>query len=381
MIPPRAEKNDPRWYDLLEWPEHRRLLLLHVNGIAFFAFCALLHPFGGSTLERLPYVSAAGLRLFSIVSAAIAGVWLGIGIASLFEMPRATRYLTFATFQITALGYSFIAYMVGPFTTPILLFYLLFVAGLVLFPVRPVVAALITATLFIVAATILEEIDILPSAPMFVGRKLESGRLSPTWLAIAGGIAALFLFNVMASITYMLQRWRAREERFRQASITDELTGLHSRRHLFDLYEQTFALAQRHRKPLSVVMIDVDHFKAVNDEHGHLVGDSTLRHIANILRHQLRRTDICGRYGGEEFAVVLPETDTEGARTFAERCRVAVAESSLPLSGGRMLAVTLSLGFSSATPALTESSQDLLRRADDAMYLAKRNGRNRVEEA
>lgn len=380
MIPPQAEKAAPRWYDLLEWPERRRLLLVHVNGIAFFVFCALLGLLGGTTLEQLPYISPAGLALYAKVSVGIAAVWSAVAVLSLFELPRATRTLTFVTFQLTALGYSFTAYMVGPFTTPILLFYLLFVAGLVLFPPRPVIAALASATVAITAATLLEEYGLIPHAPIFVARKLEAGRLSLAWLVIAGGISALFLFNVMASISYMLQRWRAREERFRQASITDELTSLYNRRHLLELYERTFALARRHQKPISLVMLDVDHFKSINDKYGHLAGDVALRQVASILRAQLRRTDICGRYGGEEFAIVLPETDLAGARRFAERCREAVAESEVEIAPDTSITLTISLGVASWQLASSEDAEGLLRRADDAVYVAKRNGRNRVEE-
>lgn len=162
-----------------------------------------------------------------------------------------------------------------------------------------------------------------------------------------------------------------------QLAITDSLTGLHNRHHFFELAEHEFQRARRYGRALSVIMLDIDHFKQVNDTYSHAVGDQVLRVVAERCRESLRDIDFMGRYGGEEFAVLLPESDTEGARNAAERLRRCVAESPVETARGR-LSVTISLGVVTIAVGFLDLVA-LLDRADAAMYAAKKAGRNRVE--
>jgi diguanylate cyclase (GGDEF)-like protein len=155
----------------------------------------------------------------------------------------------------------------------------------------------------------------------------------------------------------------------------DPLTQLSNRRVLTDRIENEFARSRRYRRPLTCMLVDVDHFKAVNDTHGHLVGDEVLAHLGRALAKSIRATDLAGRYGGEEFLVIAPETADKGAVTLAERIRETVAtgareSSSLP-------AVTVSIGVAT-TELGVGSAQELIGRADKALYAAKDAGRNRV---
>jgi diguanylate cyclase (GGDEF)-like protein/PAS domain S-box-containing protein len=159
-------------------------------------------------------------------------------------------------------------------------------------------------------------------------------------------------------------------------AITDELTSLNNRRHFFALGETEFNRSLRFERPLSAIMIDVDHFKLVNDTYGHHAGDIVLREIATRCLHKTRSIDIVGRYGGEEFAVLLPETKKEDAMCLAERLRICMDNESI-LIDDKHLHITISLGvatLSSHTPNL----ERLLKQADDALLEAKRSGRNRV---
>jgi two-component system, cell cycle response regulator len=156
----------------------------------------------------------------------------------------------------------------------------------------------------------------------------------------------------------------------------DPLTELANRRALMDGLEREFARASRHGRSLSVCMLDIDHFKSVNDNHGHAVGDRVLVETAKTLTRQLRVHDLVGRYGGEEFVVVLGDTDLAGARILAERLRGAVAAMEIEIEGVR-LPITASFGVSERQPDETEIDV-LLRRADGALYEAKHRGRNRV---
>ena len=172
-----------------------------------------------------------------------------------------------------------------------------------------------------------------------------------------------------------LQKALAREK---QLSHTDALTGINNRRTLFELAEREFDIATRYRQPLSVMMFDIDHFKGVNDMFGHAAGDLILKRVTQIACAELRSADVIGRYGGEEFVIVLPVTDAQQAYPVAERIRVGVAALRVPIPKGDS-AVTLSIGIAEIiiTPQ-DESVEDVIHRADEAMYAAKRAGRNRT---
>jgi diguanylate cyclase (GGDEF)-like protein len=167
------------------------------------------------------------------------------------------------------------------------------------------------------------------------------------------------------------QLFQAQEE----TALTDELTKLPNRRALAQRFLQETQRARRHHAGLSFLMVDIDHFKQVNDGHGHLNGDAVLAELAAILSNGLRESDICARYGGEEFALILPETTESGARVLAERLRAKVASATFP--GG--LKVTISVGIAASDdPALFTQ---LIDRADQALYQAKQGGRNQVRVA
>jgi diguanylate cyclase (GGDEF)-like protein len=159
-------------------------------------------------------------------------------------------------------------------------------------------------------------------------------------------------------------------------SQTDDLTLLYNRRYLDDVLPREIDRARRYGHPLSLMMIDLDHFKEINDRHGHAVGDEILRGMGDRLRAFSRYADVSARWGGEEFLVLLIETDEDKARQVAERLRQGIGELGHETSAGP-LTVTLSIGVAALGTGDTASS--MLRRADEALYRAKRGGRNRVE--
>jgi diguanylate cyclase (GGDEF)-like protein len=159
-------------------------------------------------------------------------------------------------------------------------------------------------------------------------------------------------------------------------AITDPLTGLHNRRSFHHLLEQQLAHSRDEGTPLGMLMLDLDHFKAVNDEHGHPVGDVTLQAVARLLTERLGQGDVAARLGGEEFGVLLPGEDNRAAGSTAERLRVAIATGRVECAGAT-IAMTASIGVVSC-PEHGQTVDALIRRADDALYEAKRTGRNRV---
>lgn len=165
-------------------------------------------------------------------------------------------------------------------------------------------------------------------------------------------------------------------ETLRLRAMVDALTGVWNRGAVFDLAHRELSRARRTGTALSLVMLDLDHFKQVNDQHGHLVGDEVLKEVCRRLRACIRSYDAIGRYGGEEFLVVFPDTDANISGALAERLRRAVAERPLTV-GDLELDLTISLGLTSTQPS-DEEFETVLQRADDALYQAKREGRNRV---
>ncbi len=165
-------------------------------------------------------------------------------------------------------------------------------------------------------------------------------------------------------------------EEIYQLATHDSLTGLMNRRHFSELLDAEGARGTRRRPRAVLAILDVDHFKTINDRHGHLEGDGVLRQLADILRRLVRVGDLLARIGGEEFAVLMPDTDVEQARAFAERVRQTI-ESSEFSPGGDARQVTVSIGLAAMAEDRLQRSE-LMRAADRALYAAKEGGRNRV---
>jgi diguanylate cyclase (GGDEF)-like protein len=216
------------------------------------------------------------------------------------------------------------------------------------------------------------EVNMGGSDPQFF--ELRTWPLSPmSFNAAPKSVARAVIF---ADVT---ARVRLREELRRRAE-TDALTGIANRRRFHHALEIECARFTRGHAPLSLLMIDLDLFKAVNDKFGHPAGDVVLKSVAELLVWMLRKTDLPARYGGEEFAVLLPETPLEGARVIAERIRAAVCKEPVMVEGEK-IAISVSVGAASHSNALEVKPEILLKKADAALYRAKQAGRNRVESA
>ncbi|MDF1583526.1 MAG: diguanylate cyclase [Methyloprofundus sp.] len=174
----------------------------------------------------------------------------------------------------------------------------------------------------------------------------------------------------------------AANKRLLHLSMFDQLTGLANRRNFDETLDREFKLAKREKKPMSVVLCDIDFFKIYNDSYGHQKGDQCLADVSLILsRACTRPTDLACRYGGEEFTFILPNTDLQGAAVFAEKVRAAVAALKIAHAGSKVAdCVTLSLGVATYQGQF-KSAEEVTKAADDALYRAKEKGRNRVEKA
>lgn len=174
-----------------------------------------------------------------------------------------------------------------------------------------------------------------------------------------------------------LETTMADNRRLEELATTDPLTRTLNRRALAERLAIEMDRARRYASELAILMIDIDYFKRVNDTAGHIAGDEVLREIATRIQSAVRTVDIVARYGGEEFVVILPETSTLGATTFAERLRLGIAAHEF-VAGGDKIRLTVSIGISTFPQSDIASADDFIARADAAMYRAKENGRNQV---
>ena len=204
---------------------------------------------------------------------------------------------------------------------------------------------------------------------LILGRRMTDQPYEPHDLA---------LLRALADSSAIALRNAELVDRLRAQATIDPLTGCHNRRGFDEILAVEFARARRYGRPLSLVLLDIDHFKHINDDFGHEVGDHALQRIGRAVRHTFRTTDSAARYGGEEFALVFPETPREEGARLAERLRALI--ESLPPNAEVPRSLTASFGVA-AYPDDAEEPADLVRAADRALYTAKANGRNRVELA
>jgi two-component system, cell cycle response regulator len=182
--------------------------------------------------------------------------------------------------------------------------------------------------------------------------------------------AAIFKFLIGANVEVSYH------EEIYKMTIVDALTGTHNKRYFLEFLDREMARCARYGRPLSLVMFDIDHFKKINDQHGHLTGDYVLKEIARRLLTRIRREELLARYGGEEFSAVLPETGKDGAMEFGEQIRQLVAKEPFEFEGDT-LPVTISVGVATLDGEQLDA-QSFIRVADENLYKAKRGGRNRV---
>jgi diguanylate cyclase (GGDEF)-like protein len=218
----------------------------------------------------------------------------------------------------------------------------------------------------------------------YIAKQLEairSGDDAPVNIRLTSGATIQFRCKVLPDGGRLLSYGNVSDlirqaETLERLAATDAMTGLANRRQFFKLAAIEWSRAERYKRPLALLMMDIDLFKSVNDTHGHAAGDEVIKAVAKALASHKRTSDIAARMGGEEFALLLPEATADAALAAAERLRKLVAGAAI-VAEGKRIAVTISIG-ASACAADTRTVEDLLNEADIALYAAKRGGRNRV---
>jgi len=256
------------------------------------------------------------------------------------------------------------------------------IAGMILFPPRLIFYGLFTGiggAIILIALTALGKI---PYAPLL----LEPGTAhqNAAWLIISGFYVAPHLVLIVGVAIISILKWKERERKVKFLSRTDVLTNIANRRHLMDLFEKDMDSANKNNTTVSFLMVDLDNFKKINDTYGHQHGDHVIQAAAQALQQSIRQVDHIGRYGGEEFGIILPNTSPIEAIEIAERCRENIALSQVLDDENHNITMTASIGVATSSPrnlsqeALIDEIEHLLKLSDNALYEAKESGRNRV---
>ena len=367
---------------ILEWPDfHKAWLVASVAAVLETCY------FGWIFIAR-HYMDTADLYLdaeFSLIFQwAHAGGFLLWTLMTLLGFPvrrrrRLRQPYVYAVMTLFVATFLPIAWMFGVFSFPAaVLLAASMMLAIILFE-SDYVLKLCVFTL--VAYFIMGQVTLaghLSYAPLFIRLPVSRDGL---WVDnVASDFAASlgFLVILFDLAHKLISRWRERENEIRRLSITDELTGVANRREILSFLRESLARQRRNGLPLTVILADLDHFKMINDSHGHDAGDQVLRLSAQALQAALRSTDRVGRYGGEEFLIVLPDTDEGTAMQVVERCRKQLACLAVTARSGKAIEISGSFGFAGLAGDTSQEDmlETLLARADEALYRAKHRGRD-----
>jgi diguanylate cyclase (GGDEF)-like protein len=371
-----------RWTAILEWGVISKGLIPMILALPVYTQYLL---WGHYTLQRPDHAQLVHIEVMYTLMSLLYALIGGTVLILLLGLWLIRQQQPFAWFQhVSALYFSVsmvaIGYFVGTMN---------FAAGVLVLgaPVfgfiilqRPVVwFAYGTAITLIVLLLVCNTLKILPYAPLVVNN--GSAECVLFWRNSILSFAAPFLLIVTLLADYALALWRKRENLIRTLSQTDTLTGLYNRGTIGSRLDQEVSRCIRHGNTLVVVLLDLDHFKAINDTWGHPMGDHVLQSTAQTLNAHLRQADALGRYGGEEFLLILPDSHLHGAIKLIERCRTQLAGMNIHSATGEPVTVTASFGLAYHDGSRAMSAPMLIQQADQALYRAKRNGRNRLEVA
>ncbi len=284
------------------------------------------------------------------------------------------RFLPYIAIGILIISLCYNGYMIGVFSPVTMVVYICLIAvGLVLFERKIVYAMLVPATCFLTFSGYLSFIDVIPYAPIFQidGQLFLNGfwLLSMLYFVIPILITCLILFEIL------LSQWRHRERLIQHLGQTDPLTNTFNRRRISQSLE--YLHQQDPHNPYAVVLLDLDHFKSINDQFGHHMGDNVLIAVSQELNDQIQKHDLVGRFGGEEFILILKHASLPKAYQIAERCRSAIEALAISNDEGQSIRVTASFGIAQSHHGLRP--QQVLSQADKALYAAKASGRNQIK--
>lgn len=277
--------------------------------------------------------------------------------------------------QVVTVLLCHIGYLIGSFSPATMVAYVSVVGvGLVLFDRKMIYCALVPATIALLFCNFLSMYGVLQYAPIFKLEVLNQAQMHPFWVGSMFFFLLPILIACLLLFESLLKQWRIRETAIQVLSLLDPLTNVMNRRSISNHLER---LHQQPNQLYSIVLLDLDHFKNINDHFGHSVGDKVLINVANCLANNLRDRDMIGRFGGEEFILLLPNTTPAQAQNVAERCRLAIGELKFTSEDHQEFSISASFGISSTLSA--DEPHLIISQADQALYAVKASGRNQVK--
>ena len=324
-----------------------------------------------------PWVNLAVIHTHLSLGMIFMSVFIGLLLLCHFcsQQRWVEKFMPMLSVQLFTLVLLIHGYFVGSFSPATMVGYVGWACvGLILFDRKIIYCALAPATIVLLLLNYLSTFAGLPYAPLFNMEPMNQTVMHPFWVMsmffflVPLMLVCLFLFEIL------LSQWRIREATIATLSRIDPLTNVMNRRSIANQLEQ---LHQQRKALYSVVLLDLDHFKNINDQFGHSMGDQVLVNVAKCLANNLRDRDMIGRFGGEEFILLLPNTTTEQAQHVAERCRIALTELNFVYEQQQPFSISASFGVSSSQNA--SEPQQIIRQADQALYAVKTAGRNQVQ--
>ena len=323
-----------------------------------------------------PWVNLAVIHTHLSLGMIFMSVFIGLLLLCHFcsQQRWVEKFMPMLSVQLFTLVLLIHGYFVGSFSPATMVGYVGWACvGLIVFDRKIIYCALAPATIVLLLLNYLSTFAGLPYAPLFNMEPMNQTVMHPFWVMsmffflVPLMLVCLFLFEIL------LSQWRIREATIATLSRIDPLTNVMNRRSIANQLEQ---LHQQRKALYSVVLLDLDHFKNINDQFGHSMGDQVLVNVAKCLANNLRDRDMIGRFGGEEFILLLPNTTTEQAQHVAERCRIALTELNFVYEQ-QPFSISASFGISSSQNA--SEPQQIIRQADQALYAVKTAGRNQVQ--
>ena len=324
-----------------------------------------------------PWVNLAVIHTHLSLGMIFMSVFIGLLLLCHFcsQQRWVEKFMPMLSVQLFTLVLLIHGYFVGSFSPATMVGYVGWAGvGLILFDRKIIYCALAPATIVLLLLNYLSTFAGLPYAPLFNMEPMNQTVMNPFWVMsmffflVPLMLVCLFLFEIL------LSQWRIREATIATLSRIDPLTNVMNRRSIANQLEQ---LHQQRKALYSVVLLDLDHFKHINDNDGHDMGDQVLIQVAECLAQHVREQDMIGRFGGEEFILLLPNTTTEQAQHVAERCRIALTELNFVYEQQQPFSISASFGVSSSQNA--SEPQQIIRQADQALYAVKTAGRNQVQ--
>jgi diguanylate cyclase (GGDEF)-like protein len=253
--------------------------------------------------------------------------------------------------------------------------------GLMLVDFKVVIMQFAMSLLWLFGSSFAAALGYIDYSPVFLGGPTGGEHPELFWVTSVTLFSLPFVILFFSICTVLVKQWREYDEKILNMASVDPLTQLNNRRYIMDSFKRELAICERGsdtEDSLSCIILDLDHFKNVNDNYGHQLGDDVLVATAKALKLSVREYDIVGRYGGEEFLIILPQTDLPTAVVVAERCRANIQELKVPINADESLTVTASSGVAALSHFEEASISDLVKAADKALYQAKDQGRNCV---